>query len=334
MQNRSRTYIIAEMACSHDGDPSLARRIIAGAAAAGADAIQFQIWEAVDMVVPSHPDLPLLQRIELAAEQWAELAAQVRRDCPQMEIIACVYGRGIVDFCESIGVDAYKLHSSDLSNPYLVKHVAATGKRIDLSVGASTLEEIRSAVQWIRETSGSEIWMMYGYQNFPTPTDAIHLDYMMKLRDLFQVPIGYQDHTGGDLDGAFWLPAAAVGMGVDVLEKHLTHDRSQKGVDHQAALNPDEFSRFVAMVREIEAAKGSAVPRAFSDEELKYRQYSKKSLVAARDLPAGTVITETDIFFTRAKELGLPPDQAERLLGKSARCDIPAFELITEDDVQ
>ncbi len=334
MQKQSRTYIIAEMACSHEGEQTLAQKIINVAAAAGADAVQFQIWQAKDMVVPDHPDLALLQRIELGREQWAELAALVRSDYPQMEIIACVSERGIVDFCESIKVDAYKLHSSDLSNPYLIKHVAATGKRIDLSVGASTLEEIQTALQWIRETSVSEIWMMYGYQNFPTPTDAIHLDYMMQLRDLFQVPIGYQDHTGGEMDGAFWLPAAAVGMGVDILEKHITHDRSQKGVDFQAALNPDEFSRFVAMVREIEAARGSAVPRSFSAEEMKYRQYSKKSLVAARDLSAGTLIRETDIVFTRATELGLPPDRADRLIDKVARRDISAFDLLSEDDVQ
>lgn len=328
-----RTYIIAEMACSHEGDPEKARAIIDGAGRAGADAIQFQIWKAVDMVVPKHPDLELLKRIELAAEQWRELAAYVRQHYPRMQIIACVYERSIVDFCEALQVDAYKLHSADLSNPYLIRHVAKTGKRIDLSVGASTLEEIRGAMEWIRGESGSEIWMMYGYQNFPTPTDAIHLDYMMKLKDLFEVPVGYQDHTGGDLEGAFWLPAAAVGMGVDTLEKHITHDRSFKGVDHQAALNPEEFVRFVAMVREIEAAKGSALPRAFSSEEAKYRKYSKKSLVAARDLPAGTVLTEEDIVFTRATELGLPPDQAHRLIGRAARRTIPAFTLISDEDV-
>lgn len=332
--SNQKTYIIAEMACSHEGDPALARTIIDGAGQAGADAIQFQIWLAKDMAVPQHPDLPVLQRIELSRQDWKDLAAYVRQKYPQLQIIACVYEPASVDFAESLAVDAYKLHSSDLSNPYLVKYVAATGKRIDLSVGASTIEEIRSAVEWISQTSASEIWMMYGYQNFPTPTDAIHLDYMMALRDLFQLPVGYQDHTGGDLDGAFWLPAAAVGMGVDVLEKHITHDRSLKGIDHQAALNPDEFSRFTAMVREIEAAKGTAVPRPFSEEELKYRKYSKKSLVAAHDLPAGSKLSEKDIVFTRATELGLPPDQAHRLIGRTLALDVAAFTLISEDDLK
>lgn len=330
----SKIFVIAEMACSHEGDPALARKIIDGAGAAGADAIQFQIWLAKDMMVPQHPGFATLNRIELSRQAWSELAAYVRQNYPRMQIIACVYERASVDFAEELGVDAYKLHSSDLSNPFLVKYVAATGKRIDLSVGASTLEEIRSAVEWIRAASDSEIWMMYGYQNFPTPTDAIHLDYMMKLRDLFELPVGYQDHSDGNAPAAFWLPAAAAGMGVDILEKHITHDRACKGIDHEAALNPDEFAGFVAMLREIEAAKGSALPRAFSAEELKYRKYSKKSLVAARDLAAGAAITEEELVFMRAEDLGLPPDQAWRLVGKVLRRAVPAYHLVLEEDVQ
>ena len=108
-----------------------------------------------------------------------------------------------------------------------MKDVAQTGRRIDLSVGALTIAEIQTAVQWIRESSDSEIWMMYGYQRFPTPTYAIHLRHMMKLGDLFEVRIGYQDHSAGESEAGFWLPAAAMGMGVDILEKHITHDREE-----------------------------------------------------------------------------------------------------------
>ena len=149
--------------------------------------------------------------------------------------------------------------------------------------------------------------MMYGYQRFPTPTDAIHLNYMMKLASLFELPVGYQDHSAGGSDAGFWLPAVALGMGVAILEKHLTHDRSQKGIDHQAALNPDEFLRFTAMVREIEAAKGVGTPRPFSDDEQQYRKYCKKSIVAARDIPEGTRLAAGDLRFIRAEELGARP---------------------------
>jgi len=326
-------YVVAEMACSHDGDPDLACLIIDAAGTAGADGIQFQIWSRHAMMVPHHPDFEKLGRIELSRGQWSELADHARENCPQMEIIACVYERASAEFAETLGVDAYKLHTADLSNPYLVKHVAATGKRIDLSVGASTLDEIRTAIQWISQTSDSPIWLMYGLQNFPTGTDEVHLDYMMKLRELFELPLGYQDHTDAELADAFYLPAAAMGMGADVLEKHITHDRAKKGADHEAALNPDEFARFVRMVRTIEAARGRATPKPFTDEELKYRKYSKKSLVAGRDIPAGTVLQDDDLTFMRAEELGLPPDQSGRLVGRTAKNDIAKYQLVRLEDV-
>lgn len=334
-----RTHIIAEMACSHEGDPKLARVIIDGAAAAGADSIQFQIWSLKDTVVPHHPDYQMLTRIELSRSAWTELASYTRDKYPQMQIITCVYERTSVDFAESIGLDAYKIHSADLSNPVLVNHVAQTNRRIDLSVGASTITEIQSALEWIAAgrhhgaQNAAGTWLMYGYQGFPTPTNAINLAYMMKLKQLFELPIGYQDHSDANLPAAFWLPAAALGMGVDVLEKHITHDRAYKGIDHEAALNPDEFRDFVHMVRELEIAKGHSTPRSFSAEEIKYRKYSKKSLVASRDLAEGQPITPADLLFMRADSLGVPPDQAKRLVNRKTRRPIAAYHLVTEDDL-
>jgi sialic acid synthase SpsE len=122
-------------------------------------------------------------------------------------------------------------------------------------------------------------------------------------------------------------------MGIDILEKHITHDRALKGIDHEAALNPDEFARFIQMVRTLEAAMGVPVPRPFSSEEQKYRRYAKKSLVAAHDLPAGKPIGEGDLTFMQAETLGLPPDQAHRLIGKTTKRGIPAYHLVLEADV-
>jgi sialic acid synthase SpsE len=332
-QQRAHTYVIAEMACSHDGNPELARVIIDGAGKAGADAIQLQIWKLCEMMVPHHPEFETVSKVELSQEQWVDLIHYVHEYYPEMEVIACVYERSSVDLCEEAGVQAYKLHSADLSNPYLVKYVAATGKRIDLSVGSSTLDEIQTALDWIKDLDNHRIWLMYGYQNFPTRVDEIHLSYMMKLRSLFELPLGYQDHSDADSEAAFWLPAAALGMGVEILEKHITHDRSLKGLDYQAALNPDEFQRFTRMVKTIEAARGIPVPKPFTAEEMKYRKYAKKSLVAKRALAAGEVISPEDLTFMRAEELGLPPDQSQRLVGKRTKHPIAQYHLIREEDV-
>jgi sialic acid synthase SpsE len=332
-QTRKPIYVIAEMACSHEGDPALARKIIDAAGEAGADAIQFQIWTLADTMVPQHPGYENGKKLELSRQAWSALAAHTRDRWRELQIIACVSECGSVDFAESINLDAYKLHSSDLANPSLIKYVAKTGKRIDLSVGASTLTEISLAIDWIRATSHSQVWLMYGYQNFPTRTDDVHLDYMMKLRNVFELPVGYQDHSDAETGAAFWLPAASVGMGVDILEKHITHDRAFKGIDHEAALNPDEFKRFLEMIREIERARGIAVPKPFSADELKYRKYSKKSIVARHDLPEGTLLSANDLLFMRAPGLGLPPDKLEALIGRSTKRGILRDELVLEDDV-
>jgi len=327
-------YVIAEMACSHDGDPGLARTIIDGAGRAGADAIQFQVWSRADLLVPHHRDYDKLGKIELSRSDWAGLAKYVRDTYPRMHIVACVYERGSVEFCESIGIDAYKLHSGDLDNPQLVKCVAATGRRIDLSVGASTVEEIQAAIGWIRALSASPIWLMYGYQDFPTRIDDVHLSYMQKLRALFELPLGYQDHSAAESEAGFWLPAAAIGMGVDILEKHITHDRARKGVDHEAALNPDEFARFVEMVRSMERARGVSTPKPFSPEQLRYRKHARKSIVTSRSLPAGTVLCESDLAALRTEEPGLPPVEVGRLVGKKVIRALPQYHPIRESDVQ
>lgn len=331
--NNKKTYIIAEMACSHEGDPELAKKIIDSTAVAKADAVQLQIWSLDDMMAPQRPEYEPLKKIELERDEWSGLVAYTRKKYPKMQIYVCVYEHHSVDFIKSLDIDGFKLNSSDLSNPYVLKKVAATGLPINLSIGASTLGEIQTAIEKIRATSNSRITLMYGYQNFPTRPDDVHLNYMMKLRELFELPIGYQDHCDAETESAFWLPAAAVGMGVDVLEKHITHDRSFKGIDHESALNPDEFVRFVKMVRILESAKGSSVPRPFSDDEIKYREFQKKSIVAERDLPAGTELTEKDLIFMRAESLGLSPDKLQTILGKTTKCDIPAFKPLSEGDV-
>lgn len=327
------TRIVAEMASSHDGEPHLARRIIEGAATAGADAVQLQIWKLDDMVVPHHPDFPKLQAVELSVDEWREVAAYARGEYPTLDVLACVYERASVDLAESLGVNGYKIHSSDLSNPHLLEHVAATGKPVHLSVGSSTVEEITEALLLVR-AHGSAVVLMYGFQSFPTPLAEVNLAYLPKLQTLFEIPVGYQDHSDADAPEAFWIPAAAAGMGIAVLEKHITHERSLKGIDHESALNPGEFSSFVRMIRDVDTARGSARPRPFSEAELRYRKYSKKSLVAARQLPAGHILTSGDLRPMRADVLGVPPNIVRELVGKRLRRDICAFHVVLPKDVE
>ncbi len=329
----NKIYIIAEMACSHDGNVQLAKTIIDGAGRAGADAIQLQIWSLIHVMAPSHEVFEVCKKIEFNQQQWQEIVQYSRKHFPKMEIICCVYEHKSIDFIDSLGIDGYKLNSSDLSNPYVLDSVARKGKKINLSIGASTLSEIQSAIERIRKISQAPITLMYGYQNFPTAVQDIHLNYMAKMSHLFELPVGYQDHCDAETQEGFWIPALAVGMGAQVIEKHITHDRSLKGVDYQSALNPGEFGQFVRMMRSLEDAKGLATPKSFSADELKYRKFQKKSIVAARPIKAGETITVNDINFLRADQLGVPPDQADSIIGRVAKKELSTYQNISKDDV-
>ena len=327
------TFIVAEMACSHEGNINLARKIIDDAANAKADAIQLQIWSLAHMMSPQRKEYGLLQKIEFSKEEWRDLVKYSRKKYPKMQVYVCVYEHSTIEFIDGLGIDGLKLNSSDLSNPLVLDKVAKTGKPINLSVGASTIAEIKSALDRIKLISQPPITLMYGHQSFPTKPENVHINYMNKLGNLFELPVGYQDHCDADNESAFWLPAASMGMGVTILEKHITHNRSKKGIDHESALNPDEFVKFVEMVRSIDKAKGMANPRSFTDDEIKYREFQKKSIVAASDLPKGSILRSSDLVFMRAEILGFSPSQVDAVVGKTLLQALSAFDTITEDRI-
>jgi len=321
--------IIAEMACSHEGDIDLAKKIIDAAAFAKSDVIQLQVWSLQYMMSPQRSEYDLLRKIEFSKQEWTQLVSYSRENYPDMLVYVCVYEHSTIDFIDGLGVDGYKLNSSDLSNPLVLNKVAMTGKPINLSVGASTVTEIQTAVALINSISEAPITLMYGHQSFPTLPENVNLSYMKKLENLFELAIGYQDHCDANEASAFWLPAASIGMGISVLEKHITHDRNFKGIDHESALNPDEFAEFVNMVNTIEKAKGVSIPRKFSDDERKYREFQKKSIVATHDMESGALLTQDDLTFMRAETLGISPDQIESVIGRRLTKPILAYEAIS-----
>ncbi len=329
---KNEPYIIAEMACSHEGKISLSKDIIDGAGEAGANAIQFQIWDANEMVSFQNPDLIKLKEIEISYAEWEKLYNYTRENWPKLSIIACVYEEKSINFCESIGIDAYKIHASDLLTENILKSVARTKKRIDLSIGAAKLSEIELAISILKKCLNSNIWLMYGYQLFPTPSNSLNLQYMKNLQKLFGFAVGYQDHCDANKSEAFWLPASVYGMGINIIEKHITHDRSFKGIDHEAALNPSEFKEFTKMLHQIHTSLGNGFPREFTEGEKKYRKYAKKSLVAKHELKKGHKLNYSDLVALRAPKLGMQPNLINELVGKTLLKNIGLHDLVNIED--
>lgn len=308
------TYIIAEMACAHDGDAVKAKKLINAAVEANADAVQLQFFSPDNLVTPDHEVYELLHQINFTKEVWQEIYEYARQS--DIHVFACTYDSPSAKLAVDLGVDGIKLNSSDLSNPDLLQIVAESGIPFTLGTGASTIEEIAQAVDTAMIHGGEKIIIMHGVQNFPTAIEHANINKIKMLRALFPFPVGYQDHTDAADPFSRVVDLLAIGAGACVIEKHITLDRSKKGTDYQAALEPAEFKDFVRQIRGAETAMGSKTIRPLSDSDRKYRGFQKKSIVAIRDLEKGKIISRQDIAFMRSKVTGLPPTIFTEIEGK------------------
>lgn len=319
-------FILAEVACSHDGDIEKVKVMIDAAAKAGADGIQFQLFSTNKLLVPSHQFYKLVKSLEISFDEWKSLIKYAKTK--GLIVFANLLEESAFESAIDAQVDVLKLHSSDLSNPEMLHKVANSKLPIVLSTGGSTIEEIRKSVEELRSAGVSEMILMHGFQAFPTKLEESHLNYILTLENLFGFPVGYQDHVSAESKMARIVPLLAMAKGAILLEKHITDDRGRKGTDHESALNPDEFVEFVSSIREAWNAFGLTHARNLSPAEIKYRKTFKKSILASRKIEEGESIKEDMICFMRG-DGGLPPFEKELVLGKKANKKFEEFEIIT-----
>ena len=324
-------YIVAEIACAHEGDPDRARALIDCAAAAGADAVQLQVFFVRNLISPRSPHFEAATSLEIPEDAWPGLIEHARGT--GLHVWANVFDNQTLGIALAGGVRALKLHSSDLENPILLEAVAGAGQPLSLAAGGATLDEIGRSVDFLRGHGADDIILMHGFQAFPTKPEDAHLRFIGALRERFGCLVGYQDHTDGATPLAFTLPLAAVGFGACVLEKHITDDRSRRGTDYEAALGPADFKRFVEMARALYDAIGDGEERRLSEAERGYRERMKKHIVAARDIAAGETIVPDMLAFLRGVD-GLSPWQVSTLVGRVARNRIEAFEGVREANLE
>lgn len=324
-------YVIAEMACAHNGSKEEAKALIKASADAGADATQLQFFHMGHVVTPTNTLFPILQNIAFSNEDWSELNQYARS--LGIHVWACTYDVPSVELAIQLEVDGIKLNSADLSNPEVVKAVAASGIPFTLGTGASTLEEISSGLQTAVENGADSVILMHGVQNFPTQIEDLNISRIQLLQEEFGIPVGYHDHVDGEEPFGKIVDLIAIGMGANVIEKHIALDRSKKGLDYQAALEPEEFKRFVKNLKMAHTAYGSKEPKPFTESELKYRKFQKKSVIAKRDLQKGEILTREDVLFSRNNDVGLPPTSFPNMAGKKLVTNVAQYENLKMEDL-
>jgi N,N'-diacetyllegionaminate synthase len=342
--NNNPVFIVAEMACSHDGSMEIAKKIIEAAFKAGADAINFQMTDLANYMVENYSaggvsqgkgkgDIyKYLEKIFWFKEkEWQELFNYAKKK--NLIISATINDLKSGEIAHKLNADIYQIHSSSLGEKNLVKQVARFKKPVCLKIGGTFLGEIEKAVGLIINEGNYKTMLQHGFQSYPTKIEEVNLRFITALKKMFDLPVGYGDHTDGSDPLALVIPLLSIPFGVSFLEKHLTHNRAAKCEDFESALNPDDFKRFVAYVRMAEKGLGQEQCHIFSQDEKQYRNISKKRAVAGADIRAGERITENKIVFKRANQ-GIFPEEADYLLKRIAKQDIKKDEPITWDKIQ
>jgi N,N'-diacetyllegionaminate synthase len=333
-------FVIAEAGVNHDGDPEVAHRLVDAAAEAGADAVKFQTWitekvarpgarkaEYQDVNAPSDSDqFSMLKRLELPRSVHRALQAHA-------------HDRGLVflstpdeidsaRFLVDLPVPALKIGSAELSNiPYL-RDLAALRSPILLSTGMGTMAEVAHAVDVLEEGGAPSLALLHCVSAYPAPEEEMNLSAMATMRHAFGIAVGLSDHTTGTT-----AAVAGAAMGMALLEKHLTLDRSRAGPDHAASADPATFREMVRLVRQAEALRGDGVKRPVPSEAPTATAV-RRTLFYAMDLPAGRVLVATDLEALRSGEPGLGPEAAERLRGRALRRAVRAGSTVSEEDLR
>jgi sialic acid synthase SpsE len=333
-------YVIAEAGSNHNRDMATARRLIEVAAEAGADAVKFQTYTAEGLYSRQTPDFEylkekgllanqesvweLIKRVEIPWEWHAELA-QHSADCG-ITFLSTPFEEAAVDVLEAVGVPAYKIASYEVNHLPLIQRAARTGKPLLISTGMASLGDIERALDAAAAAGARDLLVMHCAVNYPPRFDDLNLRAITTMREAFQIPIGWSDHTMGHT-----AEVVAVTLGACAVEKHFTLSRNQTGPDHPFALEPSELTAMVMAIREAEAALGSSVKRVTEAEADLFR-LGRRSIVAARDIPAGGELTRDDLAIKRPG-FGIPVDALDQVVGRHVVHDVASDQVLVWDDL-
>jgi N,N'-diacetyllegionaminate synthase len=327
------SFVIAEAGVNHNGDIGIAKKLIDVAVDAKADAVKFQSFRADKLASPwankadyqftsttnAESQLEMLSRLELGESAHRDLAEYCKKK--GIVFLSSPFDESSADLLDELGVPAFKIASGEITNFPLLRHVAKKRKRVFLSTGMSTLEEVVDAVRVIRAEGCSDITLLHCVSEYPAPVHQVNLRAMLTLRDAFHLPVGYSDHTYGNETAL-----AAVALGATVIEKHFTLNRQMEGPDHRASLEPRELKKLICQIRSVEAALGDGIKKP-AECELSNLRVVRRSLFAACAIPVGVQIRE-EMLECKRPGTGISPRHLSEIIGRRATKSFQPGEII------
>ncbi len=339
LTDSSNPFIIAEAGSNHNGDMELAKQLIDKAKEAGCDAVKFQSWapdtlfseqmfEQNKDMVAQDVDAKGLEAIQNKLALSEEDHKLLKSYCDGKGIIFCStpFSKGQVDLLVEVGVPFLKIASLDITNHLLLKHAAKTNLPILISIGMADEDEIQQAINVMDGEGNNQVILLHCVSVYPPKDGMVNLRTIEWLKERYNVPVGYSDHTNG-----LTVPLASAALGASVIEKHFmlggVHCR-----DEGVSLVPEQMKELVSGIRHIAASLGTK-DRILSEEELGRRGAMRRSILTKTNLAAGTTLTEDNIVLKRPGT-GISPSKLDEVLGRKLKTDKAIEEIIRWEDLE
>ena len=328
-------FVIAEAGVNHNGDLSVAKKLIDVAVGAGSNAVKFQTFKAERIVVKSAQKAEYQKETTLRSESQFEMIKKLELSVnAHKELIHYCKEKGImflstpfdlesVELLNNLGVEVLKIPSGEITNLPFLEKIGGLKRRLILSTGMADLEEIGNALGILKGagTSKDNITVLHCNTEYPTPFEDVNLLAMNTIKETFNVKVGYSDHTSG-----IEISIAAAALGAAVIEKHFTLDKGMEGPDHKASLEPDELNNMIRAIRNIESGLGNGIKKP-SISERKNRSIVRNSIVAVGNIKMDEKFSKENITCKRPGT-GISPMEWDNIIGKKAKRDFKEDELI------
>jgi sialic acid synthase SpsE len=327
--------VIAEIGINHGGDLEVAKNMVRLAAAAGCECVKHQTHIVEDemtneakSIFPPNADVSIwdvMAQCALSLDDEAELKRYTEE--LGMIWISTPFSRAAADFLEELDVPAYKIGSGEADNLPLIRHIAKKGKPVIMSTGMQSIDTIRASVQ-ILEDAGIEYALLECTNLYPSPPEIVSLQGVTDLKNAFpNAVVGFSDHSIGPE-----MALASVALGASILERHYTDTRYRKGPDISCSMDPAELRFLIDRSREIHTALMNPKQRTGPEEDV-YR-FARASVVADKDLSAGSILTEADIWARRPGSGEIAGYDFDKVVGKTLKVSVQRNQQLKWSDFE
>ena len=328
-------YIIAEIGVNHNGKLSLAKKLIDASIESGVNAVKFQkrdlksLYRKESLENPNSESqgfeilLAELQEVELTKNDYMEIIDYCKKK--KITFLCTPWDMPSVDFLEELDIVAYKISSGDMTNFPLIKYVSKTRKPMIISTGMSKIEEIEKMVSFVKEQNIPFV-ILHANSTYPSPIESLDLNLIPEFRKKFDLLVGFSGHEIGIIGSI-----TAANMGAVIIERHITLDKTMKGLDHSSSLEPNEFKEMVSLIRLSEKAKGESIKKMTRAEVLQ-REVVSKSIVCVLDICKDEIFSDKNIE-AKGPEKGLSAQYFFDIIGKKSPRDIKCGEYVLEEDM-